>query len=164
MAVSRDGGETFDNFKVSESPFNPDPGIFFGDYTNVSACNNIVRPIWTRLDNGALSVVTAIVDSLYVGITPEKISPVPFSLDQNYPNPSTGTTSFSFKIHQPSRVSLRIFDLFGNEVACLLNNKPMDKGKYIERFDTRSRGLAPGFYYFSLVNTEQSIIRKMVVE
>ncbi len=164
MAVSRDGGATFDNFKVSESPFNPDPGIFFGDYTNVSAHNNIVRPIWTRLNNGALSVVTAIVDSLYVGIAPEKISPVPFSLDQNYPNPASDYTYFSFKIHQPAQVSLRIFDYSGKEVACLLNNEPMEKGKYIERFDTRSKGLAPGFYYFSLVTSEQSVIRKMIVE
>ncbi|HHH53030.1 MAG TPA: exo-alpha-sialidase, partial [Bacteroidetes bacterium] len=47
MAVSRDGGESFENFKISESPFDPNKNVFFGDYTNISAYDNIVRPIWT---------------------------------------------------------------------------------------------------------------------
>ena len=62
MAVSRDGGESFFNFKISESPFIPTSGIFFGDYNNISAHNNVIRPMWTRLHQGQLSVWTAIVD------------------------------------------------------------------------------------------------------
>ena len=61
MAVSPDGGETFINFKVSETPFLPASNVFFGDYNNISAHNNVVRPIWTRLQQGQLSVWTAIV-------------------------------------------------------------------------------------------------------
>ena len=80
MAVSKDGGENFINFKVSETPFNPNSGVFFGDYTNIAAYNNVVRPIWTRLDNAALSVMTALVDSIFTGISPEKEQFVPFSL------------------------------------------------------------------------------------
>lgn len=164
MAVSRDGGSTFDNFKISESPFTPDPAIFFGDYTNVSAYNNVVRPVWTRLDNGSLSIITAIVDSLYTGMSPEKTGTAPFSLDQNYPNPARDFTYFSFKIHQPTRVTLKVFNLYGKEVACILKDKPVLPGKFIERFDTRGSGLAPGFYYFSMVNGEQTVKRKMIVE
>ena len=38
------------------------PGqVFFGDYTNVSAHNNVIRPIWARLQMDILSVWTAIV-------------------------------------------------------------------------------------------------------
>ncbi len=62
MAKSTDGGETFENFKVSSSPFTPTSSVFFGDYTNVSAHNGKVRPIWARLDNNTLSLYTAIVD------------------------------------------------------------------------------------------------------
>ena len=164
MAVSRDGGETFDNFKVSESPFTPNSSIFFGDYTNISAVNNIVRPIWTRLDNGSLSIITAIVDSLYVGISPEKQGSVPFSLEQNFPNPARNYTYFSYKIHQQTRVTLKVFDLYGKEVACLREGESMVPGKYVEKLDTKSNGLTPGFYYFSLVSGEQSVKRKMIVE
>lgn len=61
MAASTDGGETFINFKVSEEPFIPGSGIFFGDYNNINAHNNVIRPIWTRLHQNQLSVWTAIV-------------------------------------------------------------------------------------------------------
>jgi hypothetical protein len=62
VARSTDGGETFVNFKVSESSFNPTSGVFFGDYTNISAFNKKVYPIWMRLDSGTLTVWTAIIN------------------------------------------------------------------------------------------------------
>jgi hypothetical protein len=62
LAVSRDGGETFLNTKISETPFDPSSFTFFGDYNHISAHNGVVRPIWTRLERGALSVWTAIID------------------------------------------------------------------------------------------------------
>ncbi len=62
VARSTDGGETFDNFKVSESSFNPSSSIFFGDYTNIAAMNKMVYPIWMRLDTGTLTVWSAIIN------------------------------------------------------------------------------------------------------
>jgi Neuraminidase (sialidase) len=63
MARSTDGGLTFENFKISERPFTPDKSVFMGDYNNVSVHNNIVRPIWTVMDNRKrLSVWTALID------------------------------------------------------------------------------------------------------
>jgi len=64
LAVSKDGGATFENIKISESPFTPSSRVFFGDYNNISAHDGIVRPIWTRYENGKLSIWTAIIDDL----------------------------------------------------------------------------------------------------
>lgn len=61
LAVSKDGGETFANYKISESPFSPNPKMFFGDYTNISVHNGVIRPIWTRLHKGKISVHTALI-------------------------------------------------------------------------------------------------------
>ena len=61
LAYSKDGGETFTNMKISESPFTPSPEGFFGDYNNISVYNGMVRPIWTRMDNGKLSIWTALI-------------------------------------------------------------------------------------------------------
>jgi photosystem II stability/assembly factor-like uncharacterized protein len=58
LACSRDGGKTFINRKITESPFLPKNWTFFGDYTNIVAHNGIIRPIWTRSDKGKLSVWT----------------------------------------------------------------------------------------------------------
>lgn len=59
VARSTDGGNSFENFKVSESSFSPNSGIFFGDYTNIAAFDKKVYPIWMRLDGNTLSVWTA---------------------------------------------------------------------------------------------------------
>jgi hypothetical protein len=164
MAVSRDGGETFQNFKVSESPFLPNEVPFFGDYTNISACNNVVRPIWTRLNNDSLSILTAVVDSLFVGISKNPETILPLSLEQNYPNPVKNVTAIVFRVTETSGVTLKILDVYGRKIAVVVENKTYYPGKYIEYFDVSSHHLAPGFYYYSLDNGEHSLKRKMIVE
>ncbi len=62
LSVSKDGGESFKDFKISEKSFLPNDKVFFGDYTNISAHNGIIRPIWTHLDDVVISLYTAIVN------------------------------------------------------------------------------------------------------
>lgn len=62
LAVSKDAGETFKEYKISESPFEPNPRIFFGDYTNISVHNGVIRPIWTRLHKGRITAWTALIN------------------------------------------------------------------------------------------------------
>lgn len=62
LGRSVDGGQTFTNHKISESPFKTSSLVFFGDYNNISAYNGVVRPIWTRYEKGELSVWTALID------------------------------------------------------------------------------------------------------
>lgn len=62
LATSTDGGETFTNTRISESPFTPQQGPFFGDYNNISAYNGRIRPIWTRQEGDLLSIWTALID------------------------------------------------------------------------------------------------------
>ncbi len=61
LSVSKDGGESFKDYKISEHSFLPNPEMFFGDYTNISALDGEVRPIWTHLDNRKISLFTAII-------------------------------------------------------------------------------------------------------
>lgn len=69
MAVSTDGGTTFENMRISQAPFIPNNcptgSNFFGDYTNISAHNNIVRPVWATCDNSTQSIKIAIINNLY---------------------------------------------------------------------------------------------------
>ncbi len=150
IARSTDGGETFANIKISESPFYPSSGTFFGDYTNIVAHDGIVRPIWTRLQNGNLSVLTAIID-FTVGVEEQvRKSLPPFTMNPSYPNPFKTSTSFSFRLNRDSKVSLSVFDVMGRKVTTLINNEERPKGKYIEHFDVSNYSIAPGLYYFIL--------------
>ncbi len=65
LAVSKDAGNTFENIRISDTPFLPNSGVFFGDYTNISAHNNIVRPVWTTLNYNTKTLNTILIDSLY---------------------------------------------------------------------------------------------------
>ncbi|MFK7970467.1 MAG: sialidase family protein [Bacteroidia bacterium] len=58
VAYSKDGGQTFTNVKISESPFKPVKNAFFGDYNDISAVQGKIMPVWTRLDKGRTSVWT----------------------------------------------------------------------------------------------------------
>lgn len=61
LAYSVDGGSTFKEVKISETPFIPTETKFFGDYTNIDAHKGVIAPIWTRMDNGRTSIVTTII-------------------------------------------------------------------------------------------------------
>jgi len=162
LAVSKDGGETFVNFKISNSPFIPNDAVFFGDYTNISAYNNVVRPIWTRLKNGNLSVWTAIVDTTMLGIDNYDLTDE-FSLDQNNPNPFIDNTYVSFELHKPTTVSLKVYDIFGRVIATLIDNDKYNAGKFVRHFDATQYNLQSGTYYLSLISNEQILTRKMLL-
>jgi hypothetical protein len=61
LAYSMDGGQSFQNTKISESPFIPTETSFFGDYTNIAASKGMIAPIWARMDDGKTSVMTAVI-------------------------------------------------------------------------------------------------------
>ncbi len=63
LAYSTNGGESFTNVKISESPFVPDENTYYGSYVNISAFAGYIRPVWTRTDNGKTSIYTAIIDT-----------------------------------------------------------------------------------------------------
>jgi len=160
MAVSEDGGNTFTNFKVSEEPFIPDTDHFFGDYNNISAVNDVVRPIWTRLHNGQLRILTAVVDPLI--IKAESVSFIPYADAQVSPNPFTHNTAFSFKLHHAAKVSLSVNDITGRKIIELINNQAMLPGKYSRMIEAEGHSLKPGVYYFILTVDSVLTTKKVI--
>lgn len=69
-------------------------------------------------------------------------------LFQNYPNPSNPTSKVDFQIPFAGQVSLRVFDITGQEVAVLANSQ-MDAGYYTAEFNGSS--LASGVYFYRLI-------------
>jgi hypothetical protein len=163
LARSTDGGETFSNFKISESPFIPYSSIFFGDYTNIVAYNGRVRPIWTRLENGNLSVLTAIIDQIVdEPEIAEELIKAPIHLDINYPNPFKASTYISYKLREPAVISLSVYDVYGRKIASLISNQPVNAGKYTEIFHATDYNLSPGVYYFAL-STNQTVKKQKML-
>jgi hypothetical protein len=61
LSASFDGGLSFHDVCISESPFVPNEKVFFGDYLNISAVNGTIRPIWSRMDVRKITLWTALI-------------------------------------------------------------------------------------------------------
>jgi len=57
--TSTDGAKHFNQQRISEKSFTPNPKVFFGDYIAIAASNGRVVPVWVRLDRDKASLWTA---------------------------------------------------------------------------------------------------------
>jgi hypothetical protein len=85
-----------------------------------------------------------------------------YSLEQNYPNPFNPGTKIAFQIPESGNVSLKIYDVLGNEITSLLNEEK-DPGKY--EIDFNASHLSSGIYFYTLrtgtfINTKKMILIK----
>ncbi len=58
------------------------------------------------------------------------ITPDDYVLENNYPNPFNPSTSIRFTLPMQKEISLKIYDMLGNEVATLINRQVMEKGNH----------------------------------
>lgn len=85
---------------------------------------------------------------------------IKYLLNQNYPNPFNPTTVISFSIAEKSLVSLKVFDVLGNEVSNLVD-EIKEKGNYSVAFDASV--LTSGIYFYTLKANGYSFTKKMIL-
>jgi len=83
-----------------------------------------------------------------------------YNLDQNYPNPFNPSTTINFQIPSQSFVSLKIYDVLGNEIKTLVN-KVKPAGLYDIEFDGSS--LPSGIYLYKLQTPNFTQTKKMIL-
>ena len=81
-------------------------------------------------------------------------------LFQNYPNPFSDYTTIEYELKQNSYVSLKVYDLYGHEIATLVSSENL-RGKNSVNF--YSEQLQNGIYYVTLITGNFSVTRKMVI-
>ncbi|MFH1198477.1 MAG: T9SS type A sorting domain-containing protein [bacterium] len=165
LARSKDGGDTFENFKISETPFQPVREVFFGDYITVVALNGKIFPVWTRMDNNILSIWSDVLEDsdLIVSIDENSEAVEKFYLGQNYPNPFNPSTNINFYISDDSFVTLKVYDVLGEEIASLVNDN-LKKGNHEIKYDiSRNENIKASTILFYRLKTENySSTKKMV--
>ncbi|MHC1738393.1 MAG: M6 family metalloprotease domain-containing protein [Ignavibacteriaceae bacterium] len=110
----------------------------------------------TALDN--IAIIT-IPKPTGVKVEGENI-PADYMLSQNYPNPFNPSTVISYQIPVNSHVSLKLFDILGNEVSTLVDGE-REAGRYEVRLDASK--LASGVYFYNLRAGGFNGTRKLVV-
>lgn len=83
---------------------------------------------------------------------PEELIPSDLRLAQNYPNPFNPTTSIRFALPAASVVSLKIYNMLGQEAATLIDRELLDEGEDEVEFDAGA--LPSGVYFYRLTATE----------
>lgn len=78
-----------------------------------------------------------------------------------YPNPFTKSTFIDFILPDNSEVSLRVFDLFGNEVRVLVEGKLRAGNHHLQFY---AEGLQAGIYFLRLTNNENQLTRKIIIQ
>ncbi|MBE2280191.1 MAG: T9SS type A sorting domain-containing protein [Ignavibacteriaceae bacterium] len=86
--------------------------------------------------------------------------PVIYSLEQNYPNPFNPSTKISFSLPATSEVSLKVFNMLGQEMATLVSGM-MNAGKYDIAFDASD--FASGNYIYVLSAGSFKSVKKMIL-
>jgi photosystem II stability/assembly factor-like uncharacterized protein len=86
--------------------------------------------------------------------------PNKFELSQNYPNPFNPTTKISYEIAKETVVSLKVYDIIGNEIATLVNDtKPA--GAYEVIFDASN--LSNGVYLYKIQAGNFTATKKLIL-
>ncbi|KAF0152738.1 MAG: Glycoside hydrolase starch-binding [Ignavibacteria bacterium] len=129
--------------------------------------NKFVQPYTAPLDKWTPKADKSDqVETFPTGYNPTNIQeletgiPTKFSLDQNYPNPFNPTTKIKFAIPADENVSLKVFNVLGQEVATLVN-KQLKAGSY--SFDWNASNLSSGVYFYRIEAGSFNQTRKMLL-
>ena len=152
----RVGGDTcfcsYDYFNTAYATIRMIDSAFSGPFDTISFAHGLlVKPVRTLSDVPFLTVDSSF-SSLAVRITPARSGfveePLQYKLEQNYPNPFNPTTTLSFTLAQASFVTLKVYNILGQEVAALINREQMDEGPQEIEFDASN--LASGVYFYRI--------------
>jgi endo-1,4-beta-D-glucanase Y len=108
------------------------------------------RGLNTRRYNYRLKQVDYNGNFEYFNLAGEVVIGVPdkFDLSQNYPNPFNPVTKINFDLPFDSRVTMKIFDITGREMATLINDVH-EAGYYTVTFDAGD--IASGIYFYRII-------------
>jgi Secretion system C-terminal sorting domain len=162
--VSPDGGA---GIQVGVTKFT-DFAENFKQTAHMSAIDNlpIGSLIWDDSQNASYDPTTAWqkVHDSYLTMTDVNDGgsgiPVSYKLSQNYPNPFNPTTTIQFSLPRSQNVTLKVFNLLGQEVATLVNGN-MAAGNHSISFDASN--LASGLYIYKINAGSFSSAKKMML-
>ncbi|MFZ1080333.1 MAG: T9SS type A sorting domain-containing protein [Candidatus Kryptoniota bacterium] len=85
-----------------------------------------------------------------------------YSLSQNYPNPFNPTTKIDYTLKSNVKVTLKVYDVLGREVATLVDGVQQSAGQHYATFN--GNDLASGVYMYSLTTSDGfKMVKKMVL-
>lgn len=166
LARSTDGGNTWLEFSIKNTRFKPKPIVggastYQGDHIALLSVGDKLYALWMADYTGIYQVWLAIVDRNALPVEDRQDLPIySFALSQNYPNPFNPSTKIQYQIPELSFVTIKVFDVLGNEIVSLVNaRKPI--GSYEIEFSAVT--LPSGIYFYQIQAGRYVDTKKMVL-
>jgi hypothetical protein len=170
LARSPDGGDTFREFEICDHHFKPKPigGLgqgYQGDNIDITSTDTHLWPVWMDNSTGIYQIWTVPIDFSTLGGVDENTLTPSTMLKQNHPNPFHTSTTIGFRVTSAGFVSLKVFDVFGVQIAEPV--KEIRQPGYYEvelnRDDLNTRlQSGSGFYFYQLKVNDRVETRKMI--
>ena len=89
------------------------------------------------------------------------ITPSSFALEGNYPNPFNPSTNIAFLLPNMTEVSVKVYNILGQEVATIMDGQTMSAGRHVVNFD--GTDLSSGIYFYQVTAGADVATGKMVL-
>jgi hypothetical protein len=110
--------------------------------------------------NAIYSNAITVTVSGVLGVGDKRPLPTEFALQQNYPNPFNPTTVISYQLPVGSYVTLKVYNMLGQEVAMLING--MQEAGY-KSVELDASNMPSGLYIYRLTAGTYTSVRKMLM-
>ncbi len=137
---------------------------------NVSVTDGALNLRFTRVNRAAVISAIAVLSTAGPSLTKGELAnelsaPTEFHLAQNYPNPFNPTTRISYQLPRDTRVTLKVYNLKGEEVRTLVDGYRI-AGRYEVEWNAQNNvggRVASGVYLYRLQGDGVSEVRRMVL-
>lgn len=169
--LSTDGGLDFLQFRMSRAPSSEEYSTSIFGYPLGTKVRFYFSAIDSSGQTGLLppeapdKLFTMIIGSSRI-FPPESAPPTSYRLHQNYPNPFNSYTIITFDLPAMSCVSLKVFNVLGQEITTLLDGDvPPGREQPViwDGKDARGRPVPAGLYFYHLKTHGFVATKKMVL-
>lgn len=153
---------------ISISPSAPDQSVSMDSINSVQQFGEVV--VWTRIDFSDEEAQLFSISGFSAGVVSVETTldadddqftlPSVLSLKQNFPNPFNPSTTISFSLPSYSDVSLKIYNILGQEIETLVEGQ-LSAGQY--EYVWSSSTAASGIYFYRLRYEDQLLTKKMTL-
>ena len=159
-------------FNSRQVTFTPGSNSFFTydwDFGDGSGSNQLA-PVYTYLSNGPFSAKLTVTDNngcmnttsqaVAFNVSSKSITAQTFNFDV-YPNPFTSSATVNYSLVTDGNLEIKIFDMFGREVAVLFNGK-QNAGGYEISFVAEQYNLSAGNYMVQLTLNGETASKQII--
>ncbi|NQT25016.1 T9SS type A sorting domain-containing protein [candidate division KSB1 bacterium] len=143
---------------------------FFAEgITGVTFNGSPLTPTTTTDNSVTVTIPSGTHDIILDGVThviaPADVLPEHYKLNQNYPNPFNPATTIEYELAKSEKVTIRIYNVLGNEIVTLVNDCAMNAGSHSISWngaDHSGRIVGAGVYIYNILAGSFIESRKML--